>query len=198
MKKLVLTAAIACIAAIGQAATTNWGWSTGTAVMKDGYGKDGASYTPVAISTTLFLLAVADSGYTTQDALYQALKGGTKSIADIKAMALDSYTTGADGKMTAAREFPRTDAETGTTYYYAIFAVSADEDYVYFSASKQANAVDPPGASSVQIATGTSANFKTTDSVAAGGWYSSPVPEPTSGLLVLLGIAGLALKRRRA
>jgi len=34
------------------------------------------------------------------------------------------------------------------------------------------------------------------------GWYSvatpSPIPEPTSGLLMLLGVAGLALKRKRA
>ena len=32
------------------------------------------------------------------------------------------------------------------------------------------------------------------------GWYSqaSAVPEPTSGLLMLLGMAGLALRRRRA
>lgn len=198
MKKLVLTAAIACIAAIGQAATSNWNWYTGTQVMKDGYGKDGASYTPVAISTTLYLLAVADSGYTTQDALYQALGNGSKSIADIKAMALDSYTTGADGKMTTARDFHRTDAVTGTTYYYAIFAVSADENYVYFSASKSGNCVDDPGVTSLSLATGTSANFKTTDSVTAGGWYASPVPEPTCGLLVLLGVAGLALRRRRA
>ena len=33
--------------------------------------------------------------------------------------------------------------------------------------------------------------------VTAGGWYSA-VPEPTSGLLLLLGMAGLALKRKRA
>ena len=30
------------------------------------------------------------------------------------------------------------------------------------------------------------------------GWYSASVPEPTSGLLLLLGMAGLALKRKRA
>ncbi len=32
----------------------------------------------------------------------------------------------------------------------------------------------------------------------SAGWYASSVPEPTSGLLLLLGMAGLALKRKIA
>lgn len=32
----------------------------------------------------------------------------------------------------------------------------------------------------------------------SSGWMSADVPEPTSGLLMLLGFAGLALRRRRA
>ena len=32
----------------------------------------------------------------------------------------------------------------------------------------------------------------------AGDWSPASVPEPTSGLLLLLGVAGLALKRKRA
>ena len=32
----------------------------------------------------------------------------------------------------------------------------------------------------------------------ANDWTATPAPEPTSGLLVLLGMAGLALKRKRA
>ena len=33
--------------------------------------------------------------------------------------------------------------------------------------------------------------------VSGAGWYTA-VPEPTSGLLMLVGLAGLALRRRRA
>ncbi|MCR5413849.1 MAG: PEP-CTERM sorting domain-containing protein, partial [Kiritimatiellae bacterium] len=32
----------------------------------------------------------------------------------------------------------------------------------------------------------------------AGNFKTAAVPEPTSGLLMLLGVAGLALRRRRA
>ena len=37
-----------------------------------------------------------------------------------------------------------------------------------------------------------------TFTAATSGWQTTAVPEPTSGLLMLLGIAGLALRRRRA
>ena len=45
-----------------------------------------------------------------------------------------------------------------------------------------------------------SAGFKDVAAGYAGaGWYSAAaVPEPTSGLLMLLGMAGLALRRKRA
>ena len=41
--------------------------------------------------------------------------------------------------------------------------------------------------------------FNASEGYSAAGWYSAAaVPEPTSGLLLLLGMAGLALRRKQA
>ena len=47
---------------------------------------------------------------------------------------------------------------------------------------------------------GQSANpaFNLSSSATASNWTATAAPEPTSGLLLLLGMAGLALKRKRA
>ena len=42
------------------------------------------------------------------------------------------------------------------------------------------------------------ADFTNDTAYVAGDWKTMAVPEPTSGLLLLIGVAGLALKRKRA
>ena len=45
--------------------------------------------------------------------------------------------------------------------------------------------------------TDTWAGFVSSNLVSAADWQTMPVPEPTSGLLMLLGMAGLALRRKQ-
>jgi len=72
---------------------------------------------------------------------------------------------------------------------YDIYFVMKDGDYTYTSATKSIMAVET-GAASINFG-----NMKTATQ-AASNWAAAP--EPTSGLLLLLGVAGLALKRKRA
>lgn len=84
----------------------------------------------------------------------------------------------------------------GSSYtgYLLIFdtATITDESKYYITNTKDFTALT--GTSSAGVSFGTQKNA----TQAAGGWTAVAVPEPTSGLLMLLGMAGLALRRRRA
>ena len=84
-----------------------------------------------------------------------------------------------------------------TTYYTQIVITTAG-----YEAKSEIVAFTTPGtgASALDYSDGTGFNggwtgFSTAN---AGAWQPAAVPEPTSGLLMLLGLAGLALKRKRA
>ena len=93
------------------------------------------------------------------------------------------------------------DEGTGAAMYVLCF--DQDNNYMYVSPVAtsqwdddeewyQYNNIDA-GATSSAAAMSASGGYQ------GAGWYSvANVPEPTSGLLMLLGVAGLALKRKRA
>ena len=70
-------------------------------------------------------------------------------------------------------------------------SAAAAKNYAYTTVGN--TSINDSGADS-SIGFGTFASA----TAATGGWQSTDVPEPTSGLLLLLGVAGLALKRKRA
>ncbi len=82
--------------------------------------------------------------------------------------------------------------------YFLAFAEMTD---VYGAANKNDTYIMVSGVQAVE-AVGTNTDFRgsatrNTDAFTFGG-SSAVIPEPTSGLLMLIGMAGLALKRKRA
>ncbi len=90
--------------------------------------------------------------------------------------------------------------ENGTTasYYAVIYdaaSVAAAKNYIVSdNVSVTINAAGSAGG----LSFGAMTNTTTANKFLNSSWTAAAVPEPTSGLLLLLGMAGLALKRKRA
>ena len=87
---------------------------------------------------------------------------------------------------------------SGSLTAFAVVVDSTDlasaENYFLVSSGAEKTATFTSATGMKQLAWGSQASI----TQAAGGWTSTSVPEPTSGLLMLLGMAGLALRRKRA
>jgi hypothetical protein len=202
MKKLMI--ALAAVAMIGaaQAAATNWKFNLGTSgTLKNGYVLDKTpEATPAAMGGQLFYVLATTT--ISQADLVSAFQNNSGSI-NLASYALTSGNVNSSGKLPNASSISTsTEAlEPGTAYdFYMAVVVDTDTDgkydYLYVSASKSANAQDSSKTTTVTFVPGTSTSFQGDGAYSAAGWYA--VPEPTSGLLMLLGMAGLALRRKRA
>lgn len=86
-------------------------------------------------------------------------------------------------------------ADNSTVYGLVLYV---DENNANLPSGKDAF-VKAALASTEVATTQTNVGSMITDHVVGdGSWMAVPVPEPTSGLLLLLGVAGMALRRRRA
>ena len=72
----------------------------------------------------------------------------------------------------------------------------ADTNYSFYFTSTDADGNTYKSETVTATALGT--GFGSITFEGGGTWTAAAVPEPTSGLLLLLGVAGLALKRKRA
>ena len=210
MKKLMIAACAIALAAGAQAAAVTWMWAS---TAYNGYKNTGTSTSydgKAAQSGTMYLFnALAtdkDSKTINQQYVLTAILAGS----DISTLgAIDSYAT-TDGKMgTSAKKTlgehdtfapVRWDDGKAANFADVFYAmVVGDNVFVSDTLSMQIQTAKETTLSASTMAA-QSAKFKgkAADGFTAGGWYSASVPEPTSGLLMLLGVAGLALRRRRA
>lgn len=174
MKKLIIAASAVILGMTVSAATFNW------SVMNDVFSPDGEN---VLEGTAYFFDASAYSMSTIASGLestgVSALTGnlGSKVLSDGALVGFEGTGFDYDGT-----------APTSLTGF--LIVISTDEKN-YWTAGSQTVEVTST------IAGGAPAVFNFGE-VYDATWTGSVAPEPTSGLLLLLGMASLALKRKRA
>ena len=193
MKKLMMVVAAFALAASAQAATFNWKW---TSTLKN---PDAAAF-----SGTVYVFNAQDYS---QQTILTAFLANPKSYA--LSGALDSRST-SDGKGTALRGIAESDIgtlrvvgadEKYVDYFYATTFKNGDDNYIFLTDTYNVLVQASQDTTLTSSLSGSSVAPEDTSTIQSGKvWYSAPsaIPEPTTGLLVLLGIAGLALKRKRA
>ena len=206
MKKLIVLAAAATMAVCAQAATISWALtSKDTFKLQNGDSAKGID---------VYILNTAGSDYST---LISGIADGSKKAADVSGSAsfvataktgTSNAQAGKIGSTTSFNESTVTGAGKGETYSLAflVFDSAGEDSYYYLSSTQSASGY---GGSSEYIQANAS-KAQWTSSNAGGSWTkvvagttpdpdpgTDPIPEPTSGLLLLVGGAMLALRRKQ-
>lgn len=201
MKKILIAATAITLSVVANAATVSWGIT----------GVQDASANKLTTGHTYMFFATSAEAAQTQIAAITALAG---KGADALTTAMSSAAWNDVKKATAAGTFSigtsaamggytlPTNGDLGLTggetyYAYAVIfdtaAITDESNYIVAQGSPTTSGFTPN-----LDASALNKNF-IMGSQSGATWYAtSSVPEPTSGLLLLLGMAGLALKRKRA
>ena len=182
MKKLIVAFAAVAIAACSQAAVVVWGSGTITAhATGETAGKDAVTMLCWEITSAQYDIYAKLSGSALSDAI--------NANFDLSA-AEKSAKTNMRGIVSVNGS---TTHSAGDTVYGVVLFVDGGDAY-YMGNVVTATTPTTGNAKFENLA-------KTYGGTASDGslaWSTASVPEPTSGLLLLLGMAGLALKRKRA
>ena len=196
MKKLMVAVAAVALGLSANAAATYWNLAANVPAT---FGGDTLTSQPVYF----FVENTAANVDANEAAVLAALRADpTSSVGGIE------KTAAADGTVGS---FQYAHDTWGTSTKMAFYAVTLAEDangnkFAYLSDNKAAKG-QASGGPLVNLSLGVTdvygidVNPLDSDDYIVAGWYqyaaATPTPEPTSGLLLLLGVAGLALRRKQ-
>ena len=195
MKKIMIALAAVAFAAVAQAAVVNWQVGAFT-----GPGADGKGWGETMIGGDGYTATLLVSASVTGDASAGYALGELIAFESGNVLTGDDIADGYGWGMTS-------DSLADDTKYYAQVIVSYGDStlksqIVSFETSAVTGSADPVFALADEVGNVTALPGESLDATYgtfnAAGWQAAAVPEPTSGLLLLLGMAGLALRRKQA
>ena len=173
MRKLIIGICVAVLGIAAQAASVNW---SANAIQSSPDTTVGAGW--------LVQIYTSDVVFS-----YDAANAGTIST-------WASGSTVAAGATFRASGSASQDNGTTTSYYAVIYDASTVADAKNYIVSDAVSITTAASGASVNLAFGAMSGTTAANKFLNSSWQA--VPEPTSGLLMLVGLAGLALRRRRA